>query len=1244
MQYDLGQQRAYLALRKDFPKLAEKVHELTFVSDVAGWINSILSTRPGLPFKEAKIEKSAQSKRTRRDLTIFDRNGNKALTGEVKMPDAPDGLSPFDNDVVQDAFQKASDAGARYFFTWNVNRFVLWDPSKVTLPTLQRQSKDYTLFKLRTSGEVESPNVVDKLRNEFLPQLLNDLTALYRGETPFGVLPPDQRFVLMLETFLERPVELTRFEIYRLWKTRPAFQKELRDWMVTRQRWTIPKDEADVAELLDRAAKLCCFVLATKLIFYEALRARFEQLKPISVSASVDSADRLYGLLSKHFENAQHVTNDYETIFWPDFGAKVPMLAAGAVDAWKRVIEQINLFNLRHLGLDVLGPIFKRLIDKDEKHKYGQYYTDPAIVDVINTFTIRSSEAVVLDPGCGSGTFLVRAYARKRWLDPKRDHPSVLAEVYGVDWSGLAVHLSALSLASQDLVVADNYPRIVRADFFDVALGRTFMALPKGNKQIEIKTPHIDAGIGNPPYIRQEEISKARKKSYQQLAKRQAPDVDFSGRSDIYVYFWPHIKSLLSPDGYLGLLTSSSWLDVDYGFRLQKWFLSNFRILAILESADEIWFEDARVLTAVTIVQPCKDETERMDNRVRFIQLRTPVAHLVENDGSEDGRQRAAERLRDRILSTNQDSSSDELRVLIRTQRELWDEGCRLSLLGPTEKIEQEQVEEEEEQEDEEAEPMHEWRRGSGYVGGKWGRYLRAPDFLFDLMKKYGAAFVPLAEIADIRRGVTSGCDGFFFLKDYTLEALEEDQNNQAFRHRHGVPRSKVKSGVVKIVRAGDGTLWPIESKFLEPEVHSTMDFEGIAVKPDHLKKLILLVAKPTSALKRTLVSKYIAYGEKELFGGETPVSERSTCRARNPWYDVTGGMRGDVFWPMIHKYRHIIALNQEYQTERNKKKRKLICNHNLFDVAAKNRELATALAAVLNSTVVAFLKHFYGRYAGIEGTLKTEVIDIKLLPVPDVGRLSDEGRLVLENALLKMSARDIDYFLEDAFLDMVPLAKLEGMKSTPPARPMELRHQDREELDTAVLRLIGVPEAEVKGVLDHLYNETTLIYRRGRIQDIKTAANKRRVKKGVSATPKEIAESVLESLPDGVIRRYPQDFLADSEPADSYVLPDGNGKLVEDMFHPPRLKFKHDEIEFRNREQAVLALALHSAGLRGALTIPTTAERCNEAQEQWSRYFTDLRVRLESETSQRTPDEEKAEAAVSILLGRVFQAYRTNH
>lgn len=367
----------------------DKVHEQSFVADVVSWTNIPLESRNDLRFKEARVEESALGKRTRRDMTLYDLDGRKALTGEVKMPDALDGKSPYAEDVVQDAFRKASDVGSPYFFTWNVNRFVLWDPSRVALPVLQRQARDYPLFTLRASAEVRSPSVVHKLRTEFLPKFLEDFSKIYLGEMPFGVLPPDERFILMLEAFLELPVELTRHEIYSRWHSDRGFCRDLTDWMVKHQKWTIPKNDSDLQELLDRAAKLSCYVLSNKLVFYEALRHRFDRLKPITIPSSVDSVDRMFGRLAHFFETAQRVTNDYETIFWPDYGAKVPLFASGAIEAWKSIISQISLFRLGTLRYDVLGPIFQRLIDKDAKHKYGQHYTQPSIVDVINAFTIE---------------------------------------------------------------------------------------------------------------------------------------------------------------------------------------------------------------------------------------------------------------------------------------------------------------------------------------------------------------------------------------------------------------------------------------------------------------------------------------------------------------------------------------------------------------------------------------------------------------------------------------------------------------------------------------------------------------------------------------------------------------------------------------------------------------------------------------------------------------------------------------
>jgi len=398
------------------------------------------------------------------------------------------------------------------------------------------------------------------------------------------------------------------------------------------------------------------------------------------------------------------------------------------------------------------------------------------------------------------------------------------------------------------------------------------------------------------------------------------------------------------------------------------------------------------------------------------------------------------------------------------------------------------------------------------------------------------------------------------------------------------------------------------------------------------LTRAVLLVNKQKKNLKGTLVLEYLNYGERETFGGDLPVAERSTCASRPLWYDLTGGLRGDVFWPIIHKYRHVVAANPEYGSEGNK--RKLICNHNLFDIAAADRKHATGLAAVLNSTIVAFFKEFYGRHAGMEGTLKTEVVDVKMLPVPDV-RLASHSQLdELKCALERMGEREIDYFLEEEFLEMVPLKELEKLAAAPPRKlPPELRYSDRQDLDRVVLSIIGVPAPGIPALLERLYLETTLVYRRGRVLDIRTAANKRSTKKGNSATPHEIAESIMETLPSGLLQLYPADFLLDSEPADHYSLPEGHASLVEDMFHHPRLKFKGDDIEFRHRPQAELALALHESGLSGPLTLPVDPDRCLEINGRWRTYREGLTGRFQEEVAQRTPDEEKAGAALKLLL-----------
>ena len=72
---------------------------------------------------------------------------------------------------------------------------------------------------------------------------------------------------------------------------------------------------------------------------------------------------------------------------------------------------------------------------------------------------------------------------------------------------------------------------------------------------------------------------------------------------------------------------------------------------------------------------------------------------------------------------------------------------------------------------------------------------------------------------------------------------------------------------------------------------------------------------------------------------------------------------------------------------------------------------------------------------------------------------------------------------------------------------------------------------------------------------------------------------------------------------------------------------------EFRHRPQAELALALHESGLSGDIKLPAHDQTCLDIKDRWQSYFAGLTSRFQDEAAQRTPDEEKAAAALKLLL-----------
>lgn len=1182
--------------------ITETVNEWTFTGDVQSWINEIIKAHPGLPFSEAKIEERGKGDLKRRDLTIYDQNGKPALSGELRLPDRPDGRTPYSQGLLENAHNKADSIGIPYFFTWNVNRFVLWKTFEAGTPIVHRDYKYWDVTSIRDSSDLAHPRVRQQVR-AFLEDLLNYYGAVLTEREVVRSRPLDERFIHILESALEQPVVQTLAVISALYH-RKSFKRQLDEWMRDKQGWLLADDEQVIRENLERAAKFSCYVLVNKIVFHTALRRKF-RLAKIRVPANISTGEELAAQLRKHFEEAKKLTRDYETVFDGDFGDTLPFLNDAAVDSWRELVNQIEAFDFTKLDYDIIGHIFERLISPEERHRYGQHYTKTEIVDLINSFCIRDANAHVLDPACGGGTFLVRAYALKRYLSEREpEHAHLLEQIKGTDISAYPVHLSTLNLATRQLIDAQNYPLVARSDFFDVKPDQPIFHVPMGKagvggKQVTmLQVSKVDAVVGNPPYIRQELLGSAYKKKLADLIQREFPGVVLSQRSDIYVYFFPHAAAFLrGPGSYLGLLTSIGWLDTDYGFRLQKFLLDNFRIIAVLESSREPWFTGARVTTAVTILQQESDPERRLNNLVRFVQIRMPLKELFPQDGTSDERLACARELRDFIEATRENYSDDRWRIRVIPQEELYRKGCWE--LPAT-------VDDDEEEGAEENHPLQavhaEIIRGEElppYRGGKWGVYLRAPNIFFELTDEYGSAFVPLRELAEIRFGLKTGADGFFFVKDITDEALEEEPINSKFRSRFGISRRQTNT--VRIIEASDNSAHAVEADYLEPVIPSLMGIESVEIAREDLDHFVLLVEGPRARLQNQHVLRYIRWGEKQA------LNERPSCASRNPWFDLTSASRAPIILPKIQQYRHIVSWNSH----------RFICGSALLEVTARGDTSSTALCAVLNSTVCALAKHVYARQHGREGSIQLDVYAANMLLVPDIRRAEHEVLAALSESLNRLRRRtslDLDEEFELA---------------------------DRNELDDLVLQIIGIRDAnERAAVLERLYGQMREMYEATREVEKEMQVYRRRMARRGKLTPASIAAEIWESVDSSDFRHFPDDFVSGKLTVENLQLaPAKNVKLVNDLFEKGTLKANGHSYALRHPDRALFAARVLEEGHTGKVGIPTDEEICAAILADHDRY----RAAMEKDFRERAAEYSADEDWQGRIVGELWKLHRAS-
>jgi hypothetical protein len=364
------------------------------------------------------------------------------------------------------------------------------------------------------------------------------------------------------------------------------------------------------------------------------------------------------------------------------------------------------------LSADVLGQVYEQFLgkvirlteghrakvdDKPEVKKAGGvYYTPTYIVEYIVQNTVgkllegktsrQAAKLKILDPACGSGSFLLGAYeCLLKWhLDfYTGDSPAkwakgskpvlvqssgggwklaiaerkriLLDNIFGVDIDAQAVETTKLSLllkvlegeTSQSLQpellheralpdLGDNIKcgnSLIGPDFYQQEL-----TLLDDDQRYRInvfdwqaefseifKTGGFDAVIGNPPYVRQETLSEF--KDYFETHYEA-----FDGVADLYAYFMEKGVKLLREGGLFSIIVSSSFLRATYAEPLRRTLKKYTTAQRIMDFGGLAVFANAKdtYVCIPLLVKGGKQKTVEI-SKVNSLEIRKLTEHVTSN-------------------------------------------------------------------------------------------------------------------------------------------------------------------------------------------------------------------------------------------------------------------------------------------------------------------------------------------------------------------------------------------------------------------------------------------------------------------------------------------------------------------------------------------------------------------------------------------------------------------------------------
>lgn len=617
-------------------KLDIKRNERDWAGQLISWIKFSIDRKTTV-FQDATNDTGVKMKSGRTkfpDVLLFvDKTSGVIFNGwELKFPDT----AVDDAVMLENALEKAQKLHSDSFVTWNGAEAIIWhiDDEEYTLDSLSKLKLYPKVSTINSREDLADPvkfvqhEPLLKARTE---EILHDLDSLYRNGALKPALDISKNIISAVREASTIIIPQFQEAIIKEKGSNRAFRDEFNKWKIYESstlkilEYSSRKKEHVIPEQV--LAKFTFYNLIGKTIFYLTLCENLSgELEPITFDESESAKD----LLNSYFDEAKKI--DYQAIFRPYFTDSIEYsdLTNKAIYA---LLEVLTAFDFKVLPTEVIGHILENLVPDDEKQKFGQYFTNEVLANLVAFPVVKTNMDVLFDPTCGTGTFLNSFYEILRALGAK-EHGELLKQIWGNDVSHFPAILSVINLYKQDVVATDNFPRVMRNDFFNLDVGEkvVFPDSHDHNKHIDVPLPTFDGIASNFPFIQQEDIPNEKLSAFfrekfesEQQAFLKDNTFKINERSDYFTYCIYNADRFLKPDGCLSAITSNAWLGKEYGFQFKKFLLDNFHIRYVVKSNAEHWFKDSLVSTIYFVL----DKTQSCDP-TRFITINRKLSELFE--------------------------------------------------------------------------------------------------------------------------------------------------------------------------------------------------------------------------------------------------------------------------------------------------------------------------------------------------------------------------------------------------------------------------------------------------------------------------------------------------------------------------------------------------------------------------------------------------------------------------------------